>query len=201
MGGSQLGRDQELSRALYEEHATALMAYVQRLLHGDRQLAEDIVQETMLRAWRSAGRVPPRARRPWLFSTARHLVVDAYRARKSRPTEVSPELMDTAVEDDGLDVALDSMLLMDALSALSAEHRAVIFDAYYRGQDSGPDRRGTRASARHGPIPDPLRTPGTAPGLAGARGERSMTCSTEIELGAYVLHALERTRPTRSSNT
>jgi RNA polymerase sigma-70 factor (ECF subfamily) len=134
MGGSQLGRDQELSRALYEEHATALMAYVQRLLHGDRQLAEDIVQETMLRAWRSAGRVPPRARRPWLFSTARHLVVDAYRARKSRPTEVSPELMDTAVEDDGLDVALDSMLLMDALSALSAEHRAVIFDAYYRGK-------------------------------------------------------------------
>jgi RNA polymerase sigma-70 factor, ECF subfamily len=133
MGGSQLG-DQELSRALYDEHATALMAYVQRLLHGDRQLAEDIVQETMLRAWRSAGQVPHRARRPWLFTTARHLVVDAYRARKSRPTEVSPELMDMEVEDDGLDVALDTMLLVDALSALSAEHRAVIFDAYYRGQ-------------------------------------------------------------------
>ncbi len=134
MGGSQLGRDQDLSRALYDEHATALMAYVQRMVHGDRQLAEDIVQETMLRAWRSAGQVPPRARRPWLFSTARHLVVDAYRARKSRPTEVSPELMDMAVEDDGLDVALDTMLLIDALSALTAEHRAVIFDAYYRGQ-------------------------------------------------------------------
>ena len=133
MGRSQLGRDQELSQALYDEHATALMAYVQRLLHGDRQLAEDIVQETMLRAWRSAGKVPPRARRPWLFSTARHLVIDAYRARKACPTEVSPELIDLAA-DDGLDVALDTMLLMDALSALSAEHRAVIFDAYFRGQ-------------------------------------------------------------------
>jgi L-alanine-DL-glutamate epimerase-like enolase superfamily enzyme len=44
MSGSQLGRDQELSRALYEEHASALLAYVQRLVHGDRQLAEDIVQ-------------------------------------------------------------------------------------------------------------------------------------------------------------
>jgi RNA polymerase sigma-70 factor (ECF subfamily) len=134
MGGSQLGRDQDLSRALYDEHAPALTAYVQRLLHGDRRLAEDIVQETMLRAWRSAGEVPPRARRPWLFSTARHLVVDAYRARRSRPTEVSPELMDATVEGDGLDAALDKLLLIDALSALSAEHRAVIFDAYYRGQ-------------------------------------------------------------------
>jgi RNA polymerase sigma-70 factor, ECF subfamily len=134
MRGSQLGRGQELSRALYEEHATALMAYVQHLLHGDRQLAEDIVQETMIRAWRSAGQVPPRARRPWLFSTAHHLVIDAYRARKSRPTEVSPELMDVAVEEDGLDVALDTMLLTDALRALSAEHRAVLFDVYYRGQ-------------------------------------------------------------------
>jgi RNA polymerase sigma-70 factor, ECF subfamily len=136
MGGSQLGRDQERSRALYDEHATALMAYVQRLLHGDRQLAEDIVQETMLRAWRSAGQVPPRARRRWLFSTARHLVIDAYRARKARPVEVSPELMDTVVEDDGLDLALDTMLLTDALRALSAEHRAVLFDCYFRGQSA-----------------------------------------------------------------
>jgi RNA polymerase sigma-70 factor (ECF subfamily) len=121
MGGSQLGRGQELSRALYEEHATALMAYVQHLLHGDRQLAEDIVQETMIRAWRSAGRVPPRARRPWLFSTAHHLVIDAYRARKSRPTEVSPELMDVAVEEDGLDVALDTMLLIVVLAGAEAD--------------------------------------------------------------------------------
>ena len=96
--------------------------------------------------------MPPRARRPWLFSTARHLVVDAYRARKSRPTEASPELMDAAVEDDGLDVALDTLLLIDALSALSADHRAVIFDAYYRGQTllRSPRHVGFRP-ARSGP--------------------------------------------------
>jgi RNA polymerase sigma-70 factor (ECF subfamily) len=135
MGSSGMGRDQELSRALYDEHAPALKAYVQRMLHGDRQLAEDIVQETMIRAWRSAGQVPPRARRPWLFRTARNLVVDSYRARKARPTEVSPEGLEAAVDDD-LDQALDSLLLIDALRALSPEHRAVIFDAYYRGQTS-----------------------------------------------------------------
>jgi RNA polymerase sigma-70 factor, ECF subfamily len=134
VGTSGIGRDQELSRALYDEHAPALRAYAQRLMNGDRQLAEDIVQETMIRAWRSAGQVPPRARRPWLFRTARNLVVDSYRARKARPTEVSPEAMDAAVEADDLDEALDTLLLIDALRALSPEHRAVIFDAYYRGQ-------------------------------------------------------------------
>jgi RNA polymerase sigma-70 factor, ECF subfamily len=134
VGGSGVGRDQELSRALYDEHAPALKAYVQRMLHGDRQLAEDIVQETMIRAWRRAGQVPPRARRPWLFRTARNLVVDSHRARKARPTEVSPEGLEAAAEGDDLDAALDTLLLIDALRALSPEHRTVIFDAYYRGQ-------------------------------------------------------------------
>ena len=48
--------------------------------------------------------------------------------------EVSPELIDVAGEDDGLDAALDTVLLTDALRALSSEHRAVLFDSYYRGR-------------------------------------------------------------------
>lgn len=41
-------------RALYRDHAGALFAYVLRLVAGDRYLAEDVVQETLLRAWKSA---------------------------------------------------------------------------------------------------------------------------------------------------
>lgn len=133
MGDTQLSRDEQLSRALYKEHAPALLAYVQRLMRGDRQLAEDIVQETLLRAWRHAGQLPAQARRPWLFTTARHLVIDAYRARSARPTEAPADLADAAVEDESLDLALDAVLLTDALHALSAEHRSVLFDCYYRG--------------------------------------------------------------------
>ncbi|MDT4932083.1 MAG: polymerase sigma-70 factor, subfamily [Pseudonocardiales bacterium] len=70
MGDAQLCRDEELSRALYREHADALLSYVQRLMHGDRQLAEDIVQETLLRAWTHADRLPADAQRPWLLTTA-----------------------------------------------------------------------------------------------------------------------------------
>ncbi|CAM5527654.1 RNA polymerase sigma factor [Streptomyces abikoensis] len=46
--------DEDLMRALYEEHAGPLLAFVLRLVDGDRQRAEDVVQETLLRAWRNA---------------------------------------------------------------------------------------------------------------------------------------------------
>jgi RNA polymerase sigma-70 factor (ECF subfamily) len=36
--------------------------------------------------------------------------------------------------DDDLDTALDAIVVADALRTLSPEHRAVIFDSYYRGQ-------------------------------------------------------------------
>ena len=51
MGSTQLPGE-ELIRALYAEHGPLLLAFVQRLLNGDRPAAEDIVQETLLRAWR-----------------------------------------------------------------------------------------------------------------------------------------------------
>lgn len=134
MGGSPLGNSEELSRELVAEHAEALLAYVQRLVRGDRQLAEDIVQETLLRAWRKGDQVPLRSRRPWLFVTARRLVIDAYRARQARPAEVTADLVELTAEADELDAALDAIVVTDALRTLSPEHRAVLFDSYYRGQ-------------------------------------------------------------------
>lgn len=132
MSESQLGWGHDQPRVLYDEHAAALTSYVQRMLRGDRQLAEDIVQETMLRAWRSAGKVPERARRPWLYTTARHLVIDSYRARNARPKEVPPDQAEPAGDED-LDTTLDTILLTDAMRTLSDEHRSVVFDAYFRG--------------------------------------------------------------------
>jgi RNA polymerase sigma-70 factor, ECF subfamily len=134
MSESQLSNGEDLPRALFTEHGEALLAYVQRLLRGDRQLAEDIVQETLLRAWKNADRVPTQSRRPWMFVTARHLVIDAYRARQARPAEVTAELIDLTANDDDLDATLDSIVVADALRTLSPEHRVVLFDSYYRGQ-------------------------------------------------------------------
>src|SRR5918993_3813556 len=45
-------RDEQLLRALYDRYAASLWWFVLRLTGGDRARSQDVVQETMLRAWR-----------------------------------------------------------------------------------------------------------------------------------------------------
>ena len=79
--------DEAFVRALYAEHGGALLRYTLHLTGGDRQRAEDLVQETIVRAWRHPEALGDRLARPWLFAVARNLAVDSYRARQARPPE------------------------------------------------------------------------------------------------------------------
>ena len=123
-------------RALYDAHALALLGYAMRLCDGDRQLAEDLVQETLVRAWRNLDRLDPSAApvRPWLFTVAHHLAIDAHRARGARPPEVGDAALAGVPGLDWLDGTLDRIIVTDALQSLSPEHRAVIVETYYRGR-------------------------------------------------------------------
>ena len=91
--------DDELVRVLMEEHGDALFAHALRLVGGDRQQAEDLVQETLLRAWRHPDLIDPErgSVRAWLFTTARNLSIDAWRRRSSRVPEV---ITDTLVAQE-----------------------------------------------------------------------------------------------------
>jgi RNA polymerase sigma-70 factor (ECF subfamily) len=133
VGDTTVGPE-ELARALYAEHGPALLGYVRRLVAGDRQLAEDIVQETLLRAWRKGAALDVRGARPWLFTTARHLVIDVFRARRARPVETSGDDLEAVALPDGIDAALDAVLVADALAALTDAHRTVLVECYYRGR-------------------------------------------------------------------
>jgi RNA polymerase sigma-70 factor (ECF subfamily) len=126
--------DEEMLRGLHDEHAAALLVFIGRLVGGDRALAEDIAQETLLRAWRRARDLPPNAVRPWLFTTARRLVIDTHRARSARPAETAEDAGTVAVSADDIDAALDAALVMDALRSLTPAHREVLVDCYYRGR-------------------------------------------------------------------
>jgi RNA polymerase sigma-70 factor (ECF subfamily) len=72
--------------ALHDQHGAALHRYVLGLTGGNRALAEDVVQDTMLRAWRSEPIMDGShgAVRAWLFTVARHLVIDDLRTARSR---------------------------------------------------------------------------------------------------------------------
>src|SRR5215475_16171205 len=87
--------DAELMRALYAEHGDALFAQALRLCDGDRQRAEDLVQETLLRAWRHPEALDPErgSARAWLFTTARRLAIDAWRRRNARVGEVFTDIL------------------------------------------------------------------------------------------------------------
>jgi RNA polymerase sigma-70 factor (ECF subfamily) len=134
--------DEARLRALYEQYSGQLLGYVLRQTHGDRQAAEDIVQETLLRAWTHPDALDPAkgSVRAWLFAVARNLVIDAARARQARPHEIAAERLGEdwagGVPDPGADAferSLDALQLAQVLEQLSPEHRAVLVETYYRG--------------------------------------------------------------------
>jgi RNA polymerase sigma-70 factor (ECF subfamily) len=130
------GPEEELMRALYREHAGALFTYVLRLVAGDRYQAEDIVQETLLRAWKNASKLDPSARslRPWLVTVARRIVIDSHRGRQARPPETSPAVLEQLPARDELDRSLRLMTIWDALGDLSDAHREALVETYFRGR-------------------------------------------------------------------
>ena len=128
--------DDGFIRRLYAEHGADLFRYALGLTGGDSHRAEDLVQEAMLRAWRTADARPIRSPRSWLFSTVRNLAVDAYRARQSRPAEADQAALDALAVADTADRTVESVDMAQALAALRPEHREAIVEVFYRGNST-----------------------------------------------------------------
>jgi len=129
-------RDEELMTALYTEHYGVLLGFVSRY-ERDRHRAEDLVQETLLRAWRHIERIDVSrdTTRSYLLTIARNVVSNAWRAEQRRPKLVSdPDAVAAVAETDNVDQLVQGWLIRAALDRLSVEHREVVQSVYYDGR-------------------------------------------------------------------
>ncbi|MFG1918568.1 sigma-70 family RNA polymerase sigma factor [Micromonospora sp. NPDC048898] len=126
----------ERLRELLAAHRGPLTRFVKGLISGQHHNAEDVVQETLIRAWRHIDRVPEGDddSRRWLFTVAHHLVIDQVRRRKARPVEVFTALtVDRAtVGDQTASAAVANDSFLSALRRLGPAHRRVLHDIYVR---------------------------------------------------------------------
>jgi RNA polymerase sigma-70 factor (ECF subfamily) len=131
------GARDEFMRHLYLNHRPDLLRYVVGRNGGDIHGAEDVVQETLLRAWQHADELSPLrgSVRGWLTRVAGNANIDAHRARKARPVEVSTECGGAAMVQDHADGVVTSIVVRGALRRLRPIHRDVLVDVYYRGRD------------------------------------------------------------------
>ena len=117
-------------------HGPALLAYATRLTGGDRHMAEDVVQETWLRAWRHVDRLTEDrgSVRGWLMRVAHNIAIDQHRGRRARPTEV--ELPEVDAPGTPLIPAhndeIETRVVVNAvLDNLSTEHRTTLMEVYF----------------------------------------------------------------------
>ena len=119
--------------AAFLAHGGELYGYARRSL-GDASAAEEVVQETFIRAWRARHRFDPElgSLRTWLFAIERRIVIDHARSRALRQTHAMPD--DVARAGDDIERALVGWQVEEALRRLRPEHRQVLVETYYRGR-------------------------------------------------------------------
>lgn len=128
---------QDAMLALHADYAAVLTRFVRRLT-TEGTVAEDVVAETLLRAWEHQEVLarPEGALRAWLFTVARNLVIDDWRSARHRLERARAELPENAAPDQ-TDRILDTWLVAEAMATLTEDHRAVITRAYFGGEDTG----------------------------------------------------------------
>src|SRR5829696_2002686 len=96
-------------RELYRRYSGELFGFASSAL-GDRELAEEVVQDVFAQLWRHAGNYDGRRAsvRTWLYAIARNRIIDAHRRAAARPKRADEGSLDAAAE---IDAALDQAVL------------------------------------------------------------------------------------------
>jgi RNA polymerase sigma-70 factor (ECF subfamily) len=127
--------DREAFEMIIRTHSRALFAIAYGILQN-REEAEDVVQDALVKAWKSRWRVRDPEKFPaWLAMIARHRARDVFRRRRTVP--LSPtidEVIEPSSAADPNGSELDRQL-RSALAALPELHRSVIILRYFEEMD------------------------------------------------------------------
>jgi RNA polymerase sigma-70 factor (ECF subfamily) len=135
-----LAGDQAALGLLVSRHHAPLLGYLYRLVAGDRPLAEDLVQETLLRVLRRRTYQSGRAFKPWLYTIATNLARDYFKSaasrsqRKRNHEEELLHLRDPAASPEERALASEqSSEVRVALAQLGNGYRVVVLLRFYQG--------------------------------------------------------------------
>lgn len=129
-------RDEAALLALYDRYQRLLLALALRIV-GDRETAEEVLQDTFVRVWESSGQFDEHRGTvsAWLFGITRNRAIDVlrsaqHRARKREGEELSEHRADGG---DVAEFATTRVLVRQALDALPPERRRAIELVYFGG--------------------------------------------------------------------
>ncbi len=133
-GGAELeAADEAGLRDAFLTHGGELFGFARRSLNSP-EAAEDVVQETFSRAWRSRSRFDPTigSLRTWLFAIERRVIPDVGAQRTKGPT-YGLDVADSVAEDT-IERAMLGWQVESALGRLNPEHHLVITELYFNGR-------------------------------------------------------------------
>lgn len=129
-------REEPALGAIYDRYGRLVYSIALRIV-GDRELAEEVVQDVFQAVWQSAGSFQPSGNfSAWLIGIARHRAIDATRSRRHRSRAREELLNDNrvaGVSDRSMDEMMLRSVVRAALDHLPPTQRQAIELAYYGG--------------------------------------------------------------------
>ena len=121
-------------REMYDAHASTLHGWARRRFPDERE-AEELVQDTLYLAWKNRHQFDPDrgTERSWLFGILRNEAASRHRRNSRRLSLVSTDahIVESTVDDVD---ELESIVVTEALNALSEDHRKVLIAAHLEGR-------------------------------------------------------------------
>lgn len=129
---------EEFVRRLHQEHGSALFGWARKRVADERD-AEEIIAETLVKAWKNYDRFDPTrgSERTWVFAIARNAANDHHRRTRRHLALVdSAEVPEDPEADREIERFAEATVVRDALMDLPEGHRAVIVEAFFAGRTS-----------------------------------------------------------------